>query len=66
MTEPGEHSLLQPKVCVFLSLNSGKRLTPHILDLASLHCEDNIVGPEEINRWPEINVNLLWQQTVSA
>lgn len=66
VTEPGEHSLLQPKVCVFLSLNSGKRLTPHIIDLASLHCEDNIVGPEEINRWPEINVNLLWQQTVSA
>ncbi|WP_455812940.1 HD-GYP domain-containing protein [Pseudomonas graminis] len=64
--EPGDHSLLQPKVCVFFSLNSGKRLTPHVIDLASLHCEDNIVGPEEVNRWPELDVNSLWQQPVSA
>lgn len=66
VTEPGDHSLLQPKVCVFFSLNSGKRLTPHIIDLASLYCEDNIVGPEEVNRWPELDVNSLWQQPVSA
>lgn len=64
--EPGAHSLLQPKVCVFFSLNSGKRLTPHIIDLASLYCEDNIVGPEEDNRWPELDVNSLWQQPVSV
>ncbi|MTD25605.1 HD-GYP domain-containing protein [Erwinia sorbitola] len=66
VTEPGETSLLQPKICVFFSLNSGKRLTPHTIDLASLHCEDNIVGPEEANRWPGIDVNSLWQQPVSA
>ncbi|MFK8260443.1 HD-GYP domain-containing protein [Erwinia sp. AnSW2-5] len=64
--EPGEHSLLQPKVCVFFSLNSGKRLTPHIIDLASLRCADNIVGPEEVNRWPELDVNSLWQQPVRS
>jgi len=66
VTEPGKHSLLQPKICVFFSLNSGKRLTPHIIDLASLYCEDNIVGPEEANGWPDIDANSLWQQPVSA
>ncbi|MBD8161261.1 HD-GYP domain-containing protein [Erwinia persicina] len=66
VTEPGEHSLLQPKICVFFSLNSGKRLTPHIIDLASLYCEDHIIGPEEANHWPDIDVNSLWQQPVSA
>lgn len=66
VVEPGEHSLLQPKICVFFSLNSGKRLAPHIIDLASLYCLDNIVGPEEENPCKGIDVNSLWQQPVSS
>lgn len=66
VTEPGAHSLLQPKVCVFFSLNSGKRLTPHVIDLASLYCDDTITGPEDASSWPDIDVNALWQQPVNA
>lgn len=66
VTEPGEHSLLQPKVCIFWSLNSGKRLTPYEVDLASQHASESIVGPEEAGHWPGIDVNALWQKAVTA
>ena len=66
VVEPGRHSLLQPKVCIFWSMCSGRRLKPYVVDLASLHCTERIVGLEESGRWPGIDVNALWQHAVTA
>lgn len=65
VTEPGDHSLLQPKVCVFYSLKTSQYLGRQIIDLADSHCMDSIAGPEESNSWSGVNINELWMRPVA-
>ncbi|MCX8959976.1 HD-GYP domain-containing protein [Erwinia psidii] len=65
VAEPGQHSLLQPKVCVFYSLKTSQYLGRQVVDLADSHCQDSIAGPEESARWSGVNLNELWMQPVA-
>jgi len=49
--EPGEKSLLKPKVRAFFSVRSKKTIPEQTIDLASPGCTDSIVGLEEPSRW---------------
>jgi len=47
----GEKSMLQPLVLVVYNADRGHRLPPQELDLASLTCQDHIVGCEQPASW---------------
>ncbi|WP_147198472.1 HD-GYP domain-containing protein [Pantoea sp. MBD-2R] len=65
VVEPGQDSLLLPKVCVFYSLSASRMLRPETVDLADRYCWDSIVGPEENNVWAKMNLDLLWLKPVA-
>ncbi|WP_428943316.1 HD-GYP domain-containing protein [Pantoea sp. FN060301] len=66
VAEPGEDSLLTPKVCVFWSLAGNQRTRPEIVDLADRFCWDSISGPEETNCWGGLDINALWMQPIAC
>nr|WP_024968369.1 HD-GYP domain-containing protein [Pantoea sp. IMH] len=66
VAEPGDDSLLTPKVCVFWSLASNQRTRPEIVDLADRFCWDSISGPEEKSNWGDIDINALWMQPIAC
>ncbi|RRZ95902.1 HD-GYP domain-containing protein [Erwinia sp. 198] len=63
--EPGESSLLLPRVCVFYSLSANHMLRPEVIDLADRYCWDSIAGPEEADTWSHYNLNTLWMSPVA-
>ncbi|MFU9135966.1 HD-GYP domain-containing protein [Erwinia tasmaniensis] len=66
IAEPGEKSLLQPKVCVFFSLITRQPIKPEIVDLGSRYCWDSIAGLEESATWSGINLNALWMVPLAS
>ncbi|WP_067701034.1 HD-GYP domain-containing protein [Erwinia sp. ErVv1] len=66
IAEPGEKSLLQPKVCVFFSLITRQPIKPEIVDLGSRYCWDSIAGLEESATWSDINLNALWMVPLAS
>ena len=59
--EPGEESLLTPKVKVFFSLRSKEQITTQTIDLATLGCKETIEGPEDPENWNFKNFDSFWQ-----
>jgi len=59
--EPGEESLLTPKVKVFFSLRSKEQITTQTIDLATLGCKETIEGPEDPENWNFKNLDSFWQ-----
>lgn len=60
VVEPGEDSLLKPRVRVFYSLRSREKILVRTLDLADPGCTDSIVGPENPEQWGLTNLEALW------
>lgn len=60
VVEPGEKSLLRPKVKVFWSLISGRAIPVETIDLADGFSCDSIVSPEDIAQWQHINFSEVW------
>jgi HD-GYP domain-containing protein (c-di-GMP phosphodiesterase class II) len=58
--EPGENSLLTPKVKVFFSLKPRQTIPVSVLDLAAPSARDRIVGVEEQADWGFKNLDEFW------
>jgi HD-GYP domain-containing protein (c-di-GMP phosphodiesterase class II) len=58
--EPGENSLLTPKVKVFFSLKPKQTIPVSVLDLAAPTARDRIVGVEEPADWGFKNLDEFW------
>jgi len=58
--EPGENSLLTPKVKVFFSLKPRQTIPVSVLDLAAPTARDRIVGVEEPADWGFKNLDEFW------
>lgn len=65
VAEPGDGSLLQPKVCVFYSLVTNQKIPPEKVDLSDRFCWDSILGPEESAHWQGMNPDALWMAPVA-
>ncbi|MEM6050276.1 HD-GYP domain-containing protein [Erwinia sp. P7711] len=65
VAEPGDASLLQPKVCAFYSLVTNQTISPEKVDLSDRFCWDSITGPEESNYWQGMDLNALWMAPVA-
>ncbi len=63
--EPGQDSLLLPKVCVFYSLSASRMLRPQTVNLADRYCWDSITGPEDNHVWAGMNLDALWLKPVA-
>jgi putative nucleotidyltransferase with HDIG domain len=55
-----EDTLLRPRVKVFYSTKSRRRVEPEIIDLASGSCSDEIVSREDPARWNFPDLDELW------
>jgi hypothetical protein len=55
-----ETALLKPKVKVFLSIPSQRRIPPETIDLSSPSCSDRIVGREDPSSWGLTRIDDLW------
>ncbi|MDF2642877.1 MAG: metal-dependent phosphohydrolase [Pseudomonas sp.] len=64
--EQHEETLLLPKVKVFMSARTGKRFTPHVVDLANKAEQDSIVKIEMPADWGLEDVDELWGARRSA
>lgn len=64
VVEPGEKSLLKPKVKVFFSAKSKTYITAELLDLASPACNDRIASREEPEKWGIRDVERFWTNQV--
>ena len=53
-------SLLAPKVKVFFSTASNKRIEPQEIELASHWCNDKVAGCESPDNWNFTDMDLLW------
>jgi len=60
VVEQGKDSLLVPKVSVFYSARLKQGLPVTVIDLASEHEKDRIVGRENPEDWPFRNLDALW------
>ncbi|MCF1759684.1 hypothetical protein L0G78_31990 [Pseudomonas aeruginosa] len=60
VVEPGSRSLLTPVVKVFYSLRSKAHIPVQSIDLASAHCQDRIVGPEDPEQWNFTRLTDFW------
>lgn len=60
VAEPGEESLLKPKVRVFYSLRTKEKILVQTIDLAAPGCNDSIIGPEDPEAWDLSNLEALW------
>jgi len=58
--DPGENSLLTPKVKVFFSLKPRQAIPVSMLDLAAPSARDRIVGVEELADWGFKNLDDFW------
>lgn len=61
VVEPGEDSLLKPKVKVFFSIASKAAIPIEVVDLASSNCRITIEGPEVPEKWGFKSLDHLWQ-----
>lgn len=55
-----DQSLLTPRVKVFFSIESDKRIPPEILDLSKPSCQDKIVSHEDPGKWKISDIQELW------
>jgi putative nucleotidyltransferase with HDIG domain len=62
VVEPGNESLLKPKVRVFFSVHSKEPIMLETIDLAARGCNDRIVGPEDPDKWKFTSLHHLWAQ----
>ncbi|SDS13873.1 HD-GYP domain, c-di-GMP phosphodiesterase class II (or its inactivated variant) [Halopseudomonas sabulinigri] len=60
VVEQGKESLLVPKVSVFYSIRLKQGTPVTVVDLASEHEKDRIVGRENPEDWPFRNLDSLW------
>jgi len=60
--DPGDSSLLTPKVKVFFSLQPRQAIPVSVLDLASPSARDRIVGVEELADWGFKNLDDFWNE----
>jgi putative nucleotidyltransferase with HDIG domain len=59
--EPSEVSLLAPRIKVFYAIKTQRRLTPYIVDLAALTCDERIATHENPDDWPFDDLESLWR-----
>lgn len=59
--EPSEVSLLAPRIKVFYAIRTQQRLTPYIVDLAALTCDERIATHENPDDWPFDDLESLWR-----
>jgi len=60
--EPGESSLLTPKVKVFYALKARQTIPVTVVDLSLASCREKIVGVEDSARWGFKNLDEFWME----
>jgi putative nucleotidyltransferase with HDIG domain len=63
VVEQNARVLTSPAVRVFFSTKSNVHITPELVDLASPHCADRIVGRESNKTWGFQKLDQLWAGT---
>ena len=58
--EQSPGTLLAPRVRLFFSLQSGRRVAPEVIDLARPGCGERIAGREDPARWDFKDLDSLW------
>lgn len=61
VVEPSEVSLLAPRIKVFYAIRTQQRLTPYIVDLSALTCDERIATHENPDDWPFDDLESLWR-----
>jgi hypothetical protein len=60
VVEQSAQSLTTPRVKVFFSTSSGRRIRPELVDLSAPGCVEKIESREDPAKWNFADLNELW------